>query len=80
MIEPDRLRGPVGVANRALDWFAGCQVAESDQVDAIVLLNGVVVRRVAEREREQTLLFEVAFMNAGKAPGDDRHPAEQPRR
>src|SRR5262249_46304349 len=40
----------------------------------------VVVRRVLERQCQQSLLFEIRLMDARKTPGNDCHTAQKARR
>ena len=92
LLEPLELRWPVGVMQTqrlcsairvlddALDGLARSQVLQSDEADAVVLTDAVVVRQVTERERQQPLLLQVAFVDAGEAADDDRHATKEPRR
>ena len=49
VIQPKCLRGAIGVAHDALDRLPRRQIVESDEADAVVLADAIVVRRVAER-------------------------------
>ena len=66
------------MVNDTRDGFLWGHISESDEADAVVLPDVVVVRRVAEGERQQALLFQVALMDAREASDDDRRPAQEP--
>src|SRR5262245_46288136 len=79
VVQRERLRGAVGMPHDARDGLAGRQVLEAGQADAVVLTDLVVVRGVAEGERQQPLLLQVAFVDAREGPGDDGGSAQEPR-
>src|ERR687888_1756957 len=63
VVQRQRLRRAIGVLHDARDGFPWGQLSESDQADAVVLPEVVVVRRIGERERQQALFLEVALMD-----------------
>ena len=79
MHERQRLGSVVRVANNAAHWTAGRQIDHTDQADAVVLSNALVVIRALECQRQQPLLFLIRLVNARDAAGDHRHAAEKPR-
>src|SRR5262245_61193516 len=78
--QAQRLRSAIRVLDDTLDGLARSQVLQSDEADAVVLTDVIVVRRIAKRERQQPLLLQVAFVDAGEAADDDRHTTKEPRR
>ena len=88
-LEPRYLRLPVGVVKHqgfgvavavldaAFHGLARGQVVQAHQADAVILLNPVVIGGIREGEGQQTLLLEVALVDAGKAADDDRRAAQQ---
>src|SRR5215831_11102060 len=63
-----------------LDGFPRSQILQSDEADTVVLTDAVVVCRVTKRERQQTLLLQVALVDAGEAAHDDGYTTQQSRR
>src|SRR5215210_936477 len=61
------------------DGLARRQVREAGQRYAVAFEDLVVVRRLAERQREQSLLLQVRLVNPREAARDDRGPAEETR-
>ena len=51
---------------------------ESDEADAVVLADAVVVVGIGEGEGQEALLLEVGLVDPGEAAGDDRGSAQQP--
>src|SRR6266498_2636962 len=76
VIQQQPLRGAIRVLHDARDGFPWGQVSESDEADAVVLPDVVVVHRITECKRQQALFLQVALMDARKASDDDRRPAQ----
>src|SRR5438876_292764 len=57
-----------------------CRLLQPAAGQAVVLADPVVVRPVLKGQREQALLLQIGFVNARKAAGDHRRPAQQARR
>ena len=79
MNEGERLGSAVGVPNDASHRTAGRQIGHTDEADAVVLANVLVVIRILECQRQQPLFFQIRLVNAREAAGDYRHTAEKPR-
>src|SRR5439155_25466993 len=76
VVRPDRLGGPVGLADDNGDRLPGRQAPESGDAHAVILPEPFVVARIAERQRQDALLLEVRLVDAREAPDDHRLAAE----
>src|SRR5690606_28184112 len=88
-LEPGDLLLVGGVVDRNVEWFsavvwcnsqsqrlAWCELLQSENGDAIVSTDAVVVSWVGEGEWEHTLLLEVGLVNSRERLRDDCHAAQ----
>src|SRR5207249_1589991 len=80
VLEGDRLDGAVRLMQDGGNRDPGGEVAQVGQGDAVPLAHPVVVGRVGEDERKDTLLLQIAFVDAREGARDDRRAAEVARR
>src|ERR1700751_2029188 len=64
----------------AFDRLPGRHLFQTYEADAVVDPDSVVIRPVLEGQRQQALLFEVGFVDAREAAGNDRRAAQEARR
>src|SRR5215472_4872792 len=67
VVEPQRLVRSVCMLDPAVDRFAGRQCGQPDEAHPVIRADTVVIRRVLECERQESLLFEIGFVYARKA-------------
>src|SRR5437764_14216847 len=79
VVEPQRLGRAIGVLDAALDRLPRRHFLQSDETDAVIDADAVVIRPVLESQRQEALLFQVGFVDARKAAGYDGCGARQPR-
>src|SRR5580704_14496255 len=64
----------------AFDRLPGRHLLQTDQADAVVDADAVVIRPVLEGQRQEALLFQVGFVDPREAAGDYRRAAQEARR
>ena len=79
VVEPQRLGRAIGVLDAALDRLPRRHFLQSDETDAVIDADAVVIRPVLEGQRQEALLFQIGFVDACKTTGDDRGAAEEAR-
>ena len=67
----DRDFGSVGFVNNDLHRLGRRQVLQSDYAHAVILIDLLVIFRIGKGKREDALLLEIRFVNAGKTTGQD---------
>src|SRR2546423_1244611 len=66
--------------NDDLDWFARSQALQALDADPVLLLDEIIVLGIHESQWQNALLFEIRFVNAREALGENRFDTQVPRR
>ena len=80
MAQVDGFLAAVGVLQHCRYRAARREFRQPYQAHPVVVLHPIPVGRVLKGKRQQALLFEVGFVDAGEAAGDDGGGAEHPGR
>ena len=67
MIDRDRIYRSIFMIQIECQRHARCKTGQAIDIDIIIFLHLIIVFAIGKSERKHTLLFQIRFVNAGKA-------------